>query len=288
MDGFRGLLWCADNLEVRLLSRNLRDLSPSFPELVEAASALPRGSLVDGEIVIADESGQSDFGALQQRLSLRGSAAARAAESRPAVLLAFDLLRMDSEDLTELPLKERRDRLTRLLDHGKQSLQLVSQTSDPGLADDWLRLAPGLEGVVAKRADSRYLPGRRDWIKVKRRVTVDCVVVGVAGDLSTPKLVLALRHRDHRLHHFAVSRPLTPDLGAALAEVLPLAGAEQAPIPSRWQHDAVPAWRPIPPQLVCEVQVSNLDAKRWARFPAAFVRWRPDRSADDCGIEQLV
>jgi ATP-dependent DNA ligase len=70
------------------------------------------------------------------------------------------------------------------------------------LAEDWLKLLPSIEGVVAKRADRRYAPGRgRDWVKVKRYRTIDFVVIGVAGDLDAPKLVLGLRHADSQTHH---------------------------------------------------------------------------------------
>jgi hypothetical protein len=68
-------------------------------------------------------------------------------------------------------------------------------------AEQWLWLVPGLEGVVAKRADSRYLPGQRGWVKVKRQRTADCVVIGLAGDLTRPALVLGLRGEDGELHH---------------------------------------------------------------------------------------
>ena len=70
LDGFRGLLRHGTNGHVQVLSRNLRDLAPSFPELGQAAHSLPAGTLLDGEIVIADESGHADFGALQQRLTV--------------------------------------------------------------------------------------------------------------------------------------------------------------------------------------------------------------------------
>jgi ATP-dependent DNA ligase len=62
-------------------------------------------------------------------------------------------------------------------------------------------LVPGLEGVVAKRADGRYQPGQRGWIKIKTQRTADCVVIGIAGDRAQPALVLGLRHADGRLHH---------------------------------------------------------------------------------------
>jgi ATP-dependent DNA ligase len=99
--------------------------------------------------------------------------------------------------------------------------------------------------------------------------------------------VLGLRHGDGRLHHFAVSRPISVENGGPLATLLAEAGQAEAAIKSRWQHDAVPPWRRVEPKIVCEVRVTNLDLARWARFPVAFVRWRPDRSPDDCALDQL-
>ena len=94
------------------------------------------------------------------------------------------------------PLSARRVPLERLLENRHPRLQLVEQTADAKLAEDWLRFLPSIEGVVAKRADRGYAQGRgRDWVKIKRYRTVDCVVIGVAGDLGTPKLVLGLTHR---------------------------------------------------------------------------------------------
>ena len=80
-------------------------------------------------------------------------------------------------------------------------MQLVAQTRDLALAQQWLALLPALEGVVAKKSDGHYAPGRRDWVKVKRQRTVDCVVIGLAGDAVNPALVLGLRHADGILHH---------------------------------------------------------------------------------------
>src|SRR5438105_14805744 len=86
LDGFRGLLRHGTNGHVQVLSRNLRDLAPSFPELEQAAPSLPAGTLLDGEIVISDESGHADFGALQQRLTIARRTAGQVALQRPAVL----------------------------------------------------------------------------------------------------------------------------------------------------------------------------------------------------------
>ena len=78
----------------------------------------------------------------------------------------------------------------------------MEQTAEIGVAQEWLALLSMIEGVVAKRADSRYDPGRRrDWVKIKRYHTADCVVIGIAGDLQRPKLVIGQRHEDGKLHH---------------------------------------------------------------------------------------
>jgi ATP-dependent DNA ligase len=195
LDGFRGLLWRRTETVVELLSRNTRDLSPWFPELVGAGRALPVDTLVDGEIVIADGHGRSDFTALQQRLTVARRAAAAAAVAHPAVLLVFDVLALSGIDLRDRPLVERRQVLERLITDLHPCLQLVSQTSDIAVAEEWLAVLP-IEGVVAKRADGRYGPGRREWVKVKRQRTADCVVIGVTGDAARPSLVLGLRHPD--------------------------------------------------------------------------------------------
>lgn len=136
--------------------------------------------------------------------------------------------------------------------------------------------------------DSRYEPTRRrDWLKVKRYRTVDCAVIGVTGDAGAPRLVLGLRHSDNMLHHVGVSLPVPSALAGPILALLDRAGPLEAAIPSRWQHDAVPPWRRVPAELVCEIRAGNLDGNRRLRQPATFLRWRPDRSPSDCGLEQL-
>ena len=174
LDGFRGLLWHRSLGQAQLLSRNSRDLGQWFPELTRAARGLPPDTLIDGEIVICDDSGWVDFGALQARRGTARNTVATVALERPAVLVVFDLLRLASVSLASEPLFARRRELARLLEHRDPCLQA------------WLT-QPNVEGVVAKRADRPYVAGRgRDWIKVKRQRSVDCVVVGLAGELATP------------------------------------------------------------------------------------------------------
>ena len=85
------------------------------------------------------------------------------------------------------------------------------------------------------------------------------MVVGIAGDERTPMLVLGLRDAAGQLRTFGVTRTVPERLAEPIVSLLGRAGPAQAPIPSRWQHDQVPAWRPVAPEVVCEVRFSNLD-----------------------------
>ena len=240
-------------------SRNGKDLLRCFPEVAQAARVLPPGTILDGEIVIADDDGVPDFGALQSRLATSPRQLREMTSSCPAVLLVFDVLELAGSELLEQPLAERRRHLEALLRTVHPCLQLVEQIASAELAREWLARAPAVEGVVAKRADGRYRPGHRGWLKVKRQRSVDCVVVGIAGDKRMPMLVLGLRDAAGQLRTFGVTRTVPESLTAPIVSLLVRAGPAQAPIPSRWQYDQVPVWRPVPPEAVCEVRFSNLE-----------------------------
>jgi ATP-dependent DNA ligase len=113
-------------------------------------------------------------------------------------------------------------------------------------------------------------------------------VIGLTGESTAPRLVLGLRHADGRLHHFAVTRSIVVQGDGLLAALVAEAGPDETAIRSRCQHDAVPPWRRLPAEVVCEVSYTTLDAGRWLRQPEKFLRWRPDRSPDDCDLEQLA
>jgi ATP-dependent DNA ligase len=104
--------------------------------LVRAAEALLHDAIIDGEIVIDDADGNSDFGALQDRLSAGRQRAGKAAHERPAMLLAFDVLRDAGVDLTGGPLRDRRADLEVLIQGNQLGLQLIAQTDDVAEAED--------------------------------------------------------------------------------------------------------------------------------------------------------
>ena len=187
-DGYRALGVLTAG-EARLVGRSGGDLGDRFPAVVKS---LPRAlrttdCVVDGEVCALDERGRADFGLLQ---SGAGS----------LVYYVFDLLELEQAALTALPLSERRQRLTGLLT-GRDPVVRLSTVFEDGAALMAAAREHDLEGVVAKRADSRYLPGRRSgsWIKVKSRRQDEFLIAGhTAGTGSRERLgALVLAERDN-------------------------------------------------------------------------------------------
>ena len=179
-DGMRALCF-VDGDRLRVQSYNERDVTVSWPELAGLPDALPAATaLLDGELVATDGDGRPSFGLLQQRMHVTDPAeAARRSAEVPVAYVAFDLLHLDGHDLTGLPLTDRRRLLDQVLEPGPR--WRCSPLHDDGLALlDGHRSERGLEGVVAKRLDSRYEPGKRTrtWLKVKVRLRQEMVVGG--------------------------------------------------------------------------------------------------------------
>jgi ATP-dependent DNA ligase len=309
-DGFRCLAFSAPAGETDLRSRNQRPLARYFPELVEALRALPRAAVLDGEIVIAGPHG-FDFPALLARVHPSRSRVARLSLETPASFVAFDLLADGEEDLRPRSFDARRARLEALLAGAPPPLHLTPATRDPCVARAWLERfqGAGIDGVVAKRRDLAYAPGRRAMVKVKRERTADCVIAGLrtfSGEPVVASLLLGLWDEAGALRHVGVSSSFNERERRALFAALwpraaPLEGrpwenefnvansptGRLAGSAGRWDpREMAMDWMPLAPERVAEVAYDRLDELRF-RHPARLVRWRPDRDAGSCTLEQL-
>jgi bifunctional non-homologous end joining protein LigD len=162
-DGYRAICFFRDG-HVRFVSRNQRDLSRRFPELQSIAKSIKASSaIIDGEIVAIDEDGAQCFEQLQNH-------------KRDCFIIyfAFDLLFLNGESLTEVPLIERKAQLKRILPKGMAGrLRFTDHVLNRGLDLFAALEAQQLEGMVAKRVESLYIEGRsKDWLKVKTRVGI--------------------------------------------------------------------------------------------------------------------
>lgn len=191
-DGVR-VLACWDGRKLRLQSRNLIDITARYPELQDLGKALGRPTLLDGEIVALDEDGRPSFALLQHRMHVQGPSAALI-QRVPVQYMIFDLLHRGSLSLLPLPWHQRRQLLERLTLRGTT---WRVPPSCVGQGQRMLKLAgeQGLEGVVAKRLDSPYEPGRRSlwWRKTKIIGRQELVIGGwVPQRLVDPQRVGAL------------------------------------------------------------------------------------------------
>ncbi|WP_082170422.1 ATP-dependent DNA ligase [Rhodococcus ruber] len=193
--------------ECRLFSRNGNEATNSFPELAEVLSGALRGreGIVDGEVVALDEKGRPSFSRPQRGMHVqRPTAQIRAAA--PVSFFAFDVLEVDGQSTTGLPCLERRAMLTDLVTPGPRVQVPPHQTDVDGRKMLDLAREHGLEGVVAKRVDSTYRPGRRSpaWVKTPLRNNTEAIVIGWVDGTGTARdgvgsLLLGTYDDDHRL-----------------------------------------------------------------------------------------
>jgi bifunctional non-homologous end joining protein LigD len=179
-DGVRAMVY-VDGGRPRVLSRNDRDVTASYPELRLMAESLgSRQVVLDGEIVAIDDNGRPSFEALQARMHVTNTAQVRRLTTQvPATFLAFDVLYLDGRSLIEEPYGERR-RVLESLQLSGPSWQTPPQFDGDGAAILAASKQQGLEGVLAKRRDSRYYPGKRSdlWLKIKNLRTQEVVIGG--------------------------------------------------------------------------------------------------------------
>lgn len=316
-DGFRALVF-RDGDDVLTQSRDLKPLDRYFPELAgPLRAALPERCVLDGEIVIAGPGGRLDFDALLLRIHPADSRVRLLAADTPASFVAWDLLALGDEDLRAVPQGERRARLETLLGNAAPPVHLTPATRDRARAADWFHRfeGAGLDGVIAKRLDAPYQPGKRAMLKIKHRRTADCVVAGFRWHRDGPgtlvgSLLLGLYDEAGTLNHVGITASFTMARRAELvAELAPLrvsamdghpwaewaewaeaAAASGQRVPgatSRWNRGRDLSWEPLRPERVVEVAYDHLQGSRF-RHATTFVRWRPDRSPADCRYDQLA
>jgi bifunctional non-homologous end joining protein LigD len=260
-DGVR-MIACSRPGRIRLWSRNRNDATVVYTELRALNRALgSHSAILDGEIVAFAGDGRPSFELLQTRMHVRGDAQVRRlAKSTPVTYVLFDLLWLDGHSTMGLPFRERRELLARLVPDGERWSVPEYHVGD-GAAFLAATREQGLEGIVAKRLDSRYLPGRRDagWLKVKNANRQEAVIGGYttgkgARAATIGALHLGVYEWDALRYAGKVGTGFDDTELARLAGLLkglrrkdsPFVGAQ----PPRGAHF-------VEPTLVCEVQFGS-------------------------------
>lgn len=287
-DGYRVIVFAGP--VPYLQSRGGAELTGAFPEVARAAAALGIEAVVDAELVV-ESAGRLDFTALQQRARYRGAAAERAAELQPAHLVVFDLLEMADTVLMQEPLRRRRAALQELFATRRLSAPwaLCPQTDDRDAALAWLDPvwgAVGIEGIVIKSSDSRYVPGARGWSKLRSRTTTEAIIGAITGTTRAPtSLLLARLDTAGNLKLVArstrLSRAAAAELGAALRPAGPEHPWHGRRFSAGWGTTAPLVFQPVVPEHVAEVSADTaVDLGRY-RHPVRYLRLRGDMAPGD-------
>ncbi len=274
-DGYRTLV-AGDGKAAKVFTRSGLDWSDKFGGIADAVAALPGTALIDGEIV-AFRDDKPDFAALKDAI---------AAADGGMTLFAFDLIEQDGEDLSDLPLTERKERLRALIGEGSETLRYSEHVVGSGEALFEQMCREGLEGVVSKRADSPYRSGRtKAWLKAKCIQRQEFVIVGWQ---PSPKgrgfasLLLAVHEGDG----FAYRGKVGTGFNAATMDelVAKLAPLERKTATVGAPRAAVRGAKWVTPKLVAEIAYAEVTPDGMLRH-ASFIGLREDKGADEVMAE---
>lgn len=285
-DGIRAISYVNDKLMIR--SRNDKELKDNFPEL-EELTILVRNAVLDGEIVVMKE-GKADFQTLLERSKLTSARDIEyMARKSPATYIVFDILEESGKSLIDLPLIERKNVLTQTLKEGKHVI-LSMYVEDEGEAYYEEAVKRGVEGTVAKKKDSRYLPGVRSesWLKIKKLHTCDCVIFGyTAGEGarsgSLGALILGLYEKGKPVYVGKVGTGFSEN---TLAELMRLFKDLQTSEKTLEGVDIPEKITWLRPELICEIAYQAVTRDYRLRMPR-FHFLRSDKAPVECTVDQI-
>ena len=283
-DGYR-ILAELDGKKLHLYSRRFNDWTTQFPTVVEAVADLrAKSAVIDGEVCVVMPDGRTSFQALQNSFGRRDAS---------IVYFVFDLLELDGEDLTDLPLEQRKARLAKLVATKRSSIRYSDHVIGDGGKFFKLACKQGLEGIVSKRRDKPYAPGRgRSWVKTKCILRQELVIGGFTdpeGSRSGVGALLVGYHEKGKLVYAGkvgtgFSMKMLGELRRAL-EPYELAKCPFTPEPARAWTGPNRHW--VAPVLVAEVAFSEWTDDGRLRHPS-FQGLRSDKPATEIVRERAA
>jgi len=296
-DGYRAIAFIDDG-KVRLVSRNQNELTGRYPELKDLPEFVKAESaILDGEVVALDAEGRASFSLMQQRTGFRpGGHRAPAKADVPVLYYAFDLLYLDGYDWRRMPLEARKSKLASILKTG-DSLRYSDHYPEQGKALFEIAGQKKLEGILAKKRNSFYEERRsREWLKIKIRHRLECVVGGFTEPEGSRahfgSLVLGLYDKEGRLVHVGqvgsgFDQKLLSDIWKVLEKI------ETKKNPFYGEVEALRKVRWVKPELVAEVEYAewtegaNTGSGPKLRAPV-FLGLRDDKNPKECMWDQAA
>jgi bifunctional non-homologous end joining protein LigD len=296
-DGIRSI-FCVHKAKniFKLQSRNGIDITHRYPEIIESLKQVIKyneSAIFDGEIVVLNKKGYPEFGSHKERMSINSDREiSRLSKTIPATYYLFDILYYEGQDVRNRDYIDRRKILSEILSQSNNNIKKRVRISDyieqQGVAVFENIKKMNIEGIIAKRKNSKYIQGTRskDWLKIKNSKTQDCVVIGyTSGEGSREKyfgsLILAVYERGLlRFVGHTGSGFNTNQLVRVYTRIKDMQ-IDKPPIDHIPYLNGKPTW--IKPQLVAEIKFDNWTSEKILRAPI-FQRFREDKSPEDCII----
>jgi len=278
-DGIRAMISVEDG-QVRIHTRNQKDITKQFPELLAGDKSFRATcGLFDAEIVCLDAAGKPEFRKVIHRMSSSGESVIQSlSKSHPAKCYIFDCLYLDGRSLVNDPLMKRKEWLQDAIK--KDTAYRVSEFVEDGNSLFEAAREHQLEGIMAKRKDSKYLPGRRSdlWLKIKVRRTAECVVIGYTPgkgnrDQTFGALHIADKVGKELQYRGKVGTGFDDNMMKEVFQELKKLEKIKTPVREKVLDEKVTIW--IEPKLIVEISYSQLTPDKMYREPV-FIRLRPD------------
>jgi bifunctional non-homologous end joining protein LigD len=296
-DGYRAVAFVEDR-KVRLVSRNQNELTARYPELKDMPKVVDaKNAILDGEVVAVDADGKPSFTLMQQRTGFRpGGKRATVKADVPVLYYAFDLIYLDGEDWRKVNLEDRKQKLASIIKPG-DSLRYSDHYPEQGRALFELAKSKGLEGIVAKRRNSCYEERRsREWLKIKIRHQIECVVGGYTEPEGTRahfgSLVLGLYDKQgHLIHAGQAGSGFNQKSLAEMMKTLKKLETNKNPFYGEVEALRKVTW--VKPELVAEIEYAewtagaNTGSGPKLRAPV-FLGLRDDKDPKECLLEQVT
>jgi bifunctional non-homologous end joining protein LigD len=290
-DGYRAIA-LINKGKVNLLSRNNKSFNDKFYSIYQTLRSWKINVVLDGEVVVLNENGVANFGSLQNW---------RSEADGQLIYYVFDILWLNGYNLKDIPLSERKKILKQNLPFGDQIRYSESFDTNPS---EFLAAASkmGMEGIMAKKADSHYIEGERtrDWLKIKAHQRQEAVIGGFTNNEDSSKLFSSLLvgvYEKGKLHYIGkigtgfndkIQQELFSKMRKLISKEVPFVETPDVNAPSRFRPNppkAKVSW--LKPKLVCEVRYAEITSDGVMRHPS-FVGMRDDKPASAVKRERAL
>ena len=279
-DGYRAVSEIRKD-KILLYSRNGLNFQQTYPIVVNQLNHIKEDVVLDGEIVVLNDEGKPDFQFLQHYSEN---------QNRPIQYCVFDLLELNGKDTTKLPLSDRKELLKEIIPPDDPVLKYSDHIIANGKSFFQVSKEKELEGIMAKKSDSKYLPGKRtsEWLKIKNHKTEEAIIAGYTEPGGSRKyfgsLILAAKKGDKFIYMGNAGTGFNNKNLKELYELFQPLIQEKSPFDEKIKNNSKSTW--LKPQLICEVKFSEVTTDGKFRHPV-FLHLREDKNINEINMKNI-